>query len=63
MEYDELVNFYKQKLQERYRSCDPERRRIVELIRHADEETISRVALLLQQTEIKVLEECKECKK
>ena len=63
LEYDALVNFYVDKLRERYRACDPERRRIMELLRHADEETISRVAALLQQAQIKVLEECKGCKK
>ena len=51
MEYDALVNFYVEKLRERYRSCDPERRRIMELLRHADEETISRVAALLDDKE------------
>ena len=49
MEYDALVNFYKQKLRERYRACDPERRRIVELIRRADEETLEKVAELLKK--------------
>ena len=49
LEYDALVNFYKQKLRERYRACDPERRRIVELIRRADEETLEKVAELLKK--------------
>ena len=48
MEYDALVNFYVDKLRERYQACDPERRRIMELLRHADEDTISRVAALLE---------------
>lgn len=51
MEYDELVNFYKQKLQERYRQCteNPDKRKLMELIQRADGETISRVAALLEE--------------
>ncbi len=50
MEYDELVNFYKQKLQERYRKCteNPDRRKLMELIQRADGETVSRVTALLE---------------
>ena len=49
MEYDELVNFYKKKLQERYRQCteNPDKRKLMELIQRADEETLSRVLDLL----------------
>ena len=49
VEYDELVAFYKKKLRERYLQCDPERRRIMELLQHADEETLSRVSALLNE--------------
>ena len=48
MEYDELVEFYKRKLRERYMACDPERRRLIEMIQRADGETISRVAAILE---------------
>lgn len=50
MEYDELVNFYKQKLQERYRKCveNPDKRQLMELIQRADKETISRILALLE---------------
>ena len=51
LEYDELVNFYKQKLQERYRKCteNPDKRQLMELIQRADEEKISRIAALLEE--------------
>ena len=53
LEYDELVNFYKQKLQERYRQCteNPDRRKLMELIHRADEETLGKVIDLLEQKE------------
>lgn len=53
LEYDELVNFYKKKLQERYRQCTekPEKRKLMELIQRADEETLSKVVEMLKTSE------------
>ena len=65
MEYDDLVEFYKRKLRERYMMCDPERRRVMELICRANAETVGEVINLLEQKGDKliVLEERRECKK
>ena len=51
MEYSELVEYYRRRLQERYRQCTerPEKRKALELIRRADEETVGKVIDLLEQ--------------
>lgn len=51
LDYSELVEYYRQKLQERYRQCveQPERRRTLELIQHADEATLREVINLLEK--------------
>ena len=51
MEYDELVEFYKKKLLERYMMCDPERRRLIELIRGADTETVGELLAIMERKE------------
>ena len=53
VEYDELVEFYKKKLRERYLQCDPERRRLTELIRSADAATVKEMIALLEEKEHK----------
>ena len=51
VEYSELVEYYRRRLQERYRQCteQPERRKALELIHRADEETLRKVIDLLEQ--------------
>ena len=49
VEYDDLVEFYKAKLRGRYLACNPERRRVIELLRCADMETVGRVAAVLEE--------------
>lgn len=51
MEYSELVEYYRRRLQERYRQCNeqPERRKALELIQRADEETVGKVIDLLEE--------------
>ena len=51
VEYDELVEFYKKKLLERYMMCDPERRRLIELIRCADTETVGELLAIMERKE------------
>ena len=49
MEYDELVNYYRRRLLERYREClnRPEWEATLERLRYADEETRRKVMELL----------------
>lgn len=49
MEYDELVEFYKRKLRERYMMREPERRRLMDMIRSADAETVGAVIAMLEK--------------
>lgn len=53
MEHSELVEYYRRRLQERYRQCTekPERRKALELIQRADEETLGKVIDLLTEKE------------
>lgn len=51
VEYSELVEYYRRRLQERYRQCTerPEKRKALELIQRADEETLGKVIDLLTE--------------
>lgn len=51
MEYSELVEYYRRRLQERYRQCTerPEKRKALELINRADKETVEKVIDLLTE--------------
>lgn len=51
MEYDQLVDYYREKLLERYRNImrEPERQKTAELLQTADSETLRKVLELLER--------------
>ena len=53
MEYDDLVQYYRQKLLARYRECiaKPEWEATIERLRHANEDTRQKVMDLLTEKE------------